>query len=231
MTRCFALVAAAIVATFTCSSANAQVFNRFGFYPRPVQTQTHHDDFHSSHHSGSHHDSHVHQASVRELDRLADQLAEVARHLHDDAHQLSQDYEHSHGIEVTVTKLERLQEHMHHILHDAANSRYASSSLIHHVAEDMNSVRSLLLTLYRELQHQGYDGVRHQDYIAINHMRGVITGEALPLLQRMELALYGSTSHHDVHTYQRRSTSRQPVTYQRPRSSTGISLPGFTIRF
>lgn len=235
MTRATPLLAAAVV-TFTCTlfsgaSANGQGFNRFGFYPRSVPTADHHhNDFHSSHHSGSHAVTPVHHASVAELDRLADQLAEVIRHLHDDAHQLSQNYEHSRSIELTVTELEKLQEHMHRILHAASNSRYASSELIHHVVEDMNSVRSLLVTLHRELQHQGLDGVHRHDYVAISHMRQVITTEALPLLQRMELTLYGSAQH-DVHTSYRHPTNiHQPPTARRP-SSRRLSLPGFTIRF
>ncbi len=236
MTRAIPLLAAAVV-TFTCtmftgSSAHAQGFNRFGFFPRSVPTvDRHHNESYSSHHSGSHPVSPVHHVSVAELDRHADQLAEVARHLHDDAHQLSLDYEHSHSIESTVTKLERLQEHMHQILHAASNSRYASSDLIHHVVEDMNSVRSLLLTLHRELQHQGFDGARHHDYVAINHMRQVITGEALPLLQRMELSLYGSTQHHDVHTSHRHAIDTHQPSTTRRRPSTRLSLPGLQIRF
>lgn len=239
MIRVFALALVAATVSFTGSSANAQVFSRFGFSTRPVQSvDRHYDNSRHSYHSGRHHDSQVHHASVAELDRYADQLAEVARHLHDDAHQLSQDYEHSYSIERTVVKLERLQEHMHQILHNAANSRYASSSLIAHVASDMNSVRSLLLTLYRELQHQGYDGARQCDYVAINHMRQVITDEALPLLQRMELTLYGSTHHRDVHDiHDVHSSHRYPVNNHhstnstRRRSSTRLSLPGFSIQF
>lgn len=236
MTRAVPLLAAAVVAftctLFTVSSAHAQGFNRFGFFPRPVPTvDRHHQESHSSHHSGSHRVSPVHHVSVAELDRHADQLAEVARHLHDDAHQLSQDYEHSHSIEITVTKLEQLQEHMHQILHTAANSRYASSGLIEHVAKDMNSVRSLLLTLHRELLHQGADGARHHDYVTIHHMRQVITGEALPLLQRMELSLYGASQHHDVHTSHRPAidTYLPPNAMRRP--TTRLNLPGLQIRF
>lgn len=231
MTRAVPLFSAAVV-TFTCtlfigSSAHAQGFNRFGFSPRPVPTfDRRHNESYSSHYSGSHQVSPVHQVSIAELDRHADQLAEVARHLHDDAHQLSQDYEHSHSIALTVTKLEQLQEHMHQILHGAANSRYASSGLIGHVAEDMNGVRSLLLTLQRELQHQGADGARQRDYVAIHHMRQVITGEALPLLQRMELSLYGASQHHDLHTSHRPAidTYLPPNAIRRP--STRLNLPG-----
>lgn len=237
MTRAIPLLTAAAVVTFTCTifaggSAHAQGFSRFGFFPRSVPTaDRHHHESYSSHHSGSHRVSRLHHVSIADLDHHADQLAEVARHLHDDAHQLSQDYEHSHSIESTVMKLEKLQEHMHQILHVASHSRYASSGLIDHVAEDMNSVRSLLLTLHRELQHQGLDGARYRDYVAINHMRQVITGEALPLLQRMELSLYGSAQHPDVHTSHRHAIDTHQPSTTRRRSSTQLSLPGLQIRF
>ncbi len=236
MTRAIPLLVAAVV-TFACTAftgtaSHAQGFGRFGFFPRPEPTvDRHSNDSYSSHHSGSHGESPVHHVRVAELDRHADQLAEVARHLHDDVHQLSQGYEHSHSIESTVTNLEKLQEHMHQILHAASNSRYASSGLIDHVAEDMNSVRSLLLTLHRELQHQGYDGARHHDYATINHMRHVITGEALPLLQRMEFAMYGTTQHHDVHTSYRPTIDTYQPTTTRRRSSMQLNLPGLQIRF
>lgn len=236
MTRAIPLLAAGMVAfictLFTGTSAHAQGLIRLGFFPRTVPTvDRHRHDTHRSHHSGGRTVFPTHHASIAELDRQADQLAEVARHLHDDAHQLSQDYAHSHSIESTVMKLERLQEHMHQMLHAASNSRYASSDLIDHVAEDMNSVRSLLLTLHRELQHQGMDGARRQDYVTIRHMRQVITGEALPLLQRMELTLYGSPQRHDVHTSHRHAIDTHHRSHSPRRPSTRLSLPGLQIQF
>lgn len=248
MTRVFALVAAAVV-TLSCTSAEAQIFNRFDSYQRftsdfdRYRSDRHrddrrHDDRYRARYSGGHLDAPVHQCSVAELERLADQLAEVARHLHDDAYQLSRGYERTHAIIGTVSKLERLQEHMHRVLRDAARSRYASSSLISHVAADMNEARSLMLSLHSELRRQGYHGACPQDLVAIKHMQRVITDEALPLLQRMELTLYGSTHHdvlpsrHDVHASSRYPVeSRRTVKYPTRRTTTRLSLPGFSIQF
>jgi hypothetical protein len=148
------------------------------------------------------HDSHP--PDVVRLDSDSDRLAAIARHLHEDAHDLSQDYEHSEGIEGYVDQIDRLQQHLHHILHEAAESKTQSTELFEHVKSDVRQVKSWLNRLYMELQHQGFDGARTADYHAMLHMRRIIVNDAFPLVRQMESELYGhalfddhwSTSHH-----------------------------------
>ena len=58
-----------------------------------------------------HHEPHV--PDIIRLDADSDRLAAIARHLHEDAHGLSQDYEHSESIEDYVDQIDRLQQHLH----------------------------------------------------------------------------------------------------------------------
>ncbi len=185
MTRPFALLAAFAV-MITAVECSAQGIHR-----------------HPSHgHDYWHHDFHT--PDVVQLDAYADQLAKVARHLHEDAHQLSQDYEHSESIERYVDNVDRLQQHLHEILHGAVESGYQSSSLFVHAKNDVRQVRSLMGRLYRELEHQGYDGARTQDFHAIAHMRQVIVQEAYPLIRQMETELYGyALDRHSISTHRR----------------------------
>lgn len=144
-----------------------------------------------------------HRADVVKLDQWADKLAEAAKHLHEDAHELGQDYEHSQGIEAYVTKLDHLNEHMHEILHRAVDRRHLSMSEIRHVSGDVSQVRRLAILLDRELEHQRYDGARTQDFQALDHMRQILAAEVFPLVRNMEFELdFRSTSHHgpmDLH--------------------------------
>jgi uncharacterized Zn finger protein len=184
------LAAFAVVLTSLHASAqNIQQQPYYGHAPLPDHDYWHHDP---------------HTPDVVQLDKYADELAKVARHLHEDAHKLSQDYEHSSAIETYVDSLDRLQKHMHEILHEAVESGIQSTELIEHVKGDVRQVRALLSRLYREIQHQGYDGARTADFHAMSHMRQVIVVEASPLVRQTEVALYGY-SLDDHHTSWRRS--------------------------
>jgi len=175
-----------------------------------VATNAHAQSRHSSH--GSHwghlpaHDywhHNVHVPDVAQLDRDANTLASIARHLHEDAHELSQDYHHSEAIEHYVDKIDRLQHHMHELLHDAVVSGRQSSGLISHIKSDVRQVKSLLSQLYGELSHQGFDGARPNDFQLMAHMRQIIVQQAYPLAKKMEAELCGFNSHsiHSTHRY------------------------------
>ncbi len=146
---------------------------------------------------------------VVKLDAYADQLAQVARHLHEDAHSLSPNCVHSRSIELYVDRIDRLQHHMHDLLHDAAASGRYSSSLNRHIQTDVQQVRALFTHLYGELQHLEIDGVRSRDNYTIGHMLRIMTTEAFPLLRRMETLLDDCL--HDVH---RAESHRWPTTQQ-----------------
>tara|TARA_R110002049_G_scaffold2750_10_gene22478 strand:+ start:149266 stop:149991 length:726 start_codon:yes stop_codon:yes gene_type:complete len=166
----------------------------FAFGSPNLSAQGFDDHLHSSHsqrldHGYWHQDVHV--PDVVNLDHYSDQLASIARHLHEDAHKLSQDYEHSESIERHVDNVDRLQSHMHQILHHAVESGRQSMSLTAHVSEDLRQVKQLLTSLYGELQHQGFDGARTQDYYAMNHMRQILAQHAFPLVRQMEIELFG----------------------------------------
>lgn len=152
----------------------------------------------------------AHRPDVYKLDRWADKLAEAAKHLHEDAHELGQDYEHSAGIEAYVARLDRLNEHMHEILHYAAERHYLSNSSLRHVANDVQQVRQLAIRLDGELQHQRYDGARTRDFHALDHMRQIIAREIIPLVRSMEYEMdYRSLSHHDsIHSHEIHHVSR-----------------------
>lgn len=141
-----------------------------------------------------------HPPNVVHLDQWADQLAKAAKHLHEDAHELGQDYEHSQGIEASVDRLDHLNEHMHNILHVAADRHYLTQSEIQHIAKDLRDVRKLAIDLDRDLEHQRHDGARTHDFHSLNHMRQILSHEVFPLVRKMEYELgYRSTSHHRLH--------------------------------
>ncbi len=165
--------------------------------------QTYRPDWHDDHYIS-------HRPDVNKLDRWADQLAEAAKHLHEDAHELGQDYEHSRGIEAYVARLDRLNEHMHEILHRAADRHHLSSSELRHVAKDVQEVRRLAIRLDGELEHQRYDGARTHDFHALDHMRQIIAREIFPLVRSMEYEMdYRSTADHEpIHSHDRYRVSR-----------------------
>ncbi|MCA9137652.1 MAG: hypothetical protein KDB00_12865 [Planctomycetales bacterium] len=210
--RLFAIPAAFFafaVFTATCS-AQYQVYPAVGGYgsnsscptAQRYQSQGYGDTYQSYRPSLHHGHSVSHHADVIKLDDWADKLAESAKHLHEDAHQLGQDYEHSEGIEASVAKLDRLNEHMHEILHHAADRQYLSASEIRHVSNDVAQVRRLAVVLDRELEHQRFDGARTQDFHALDHMRQILAGEVFPLVRNMEFELdFRSTPHHDSMDY------------------------------
>jgi hypothetical protein len=146
------------------------------------------------------------------LDQFSDRLEKIAEHLHEDAHQLSQDYEHSASIESYVYRLDRLQKHMHGILHGQAQAGFSSYNAIQHIKSDVRQTKELLSRLYGELQHQGYDGARQSDFRAMAHMRRIIAGEAFPVVRSMESELYGFNrviqTNHSNHTYRQPTRTR-----------------------
>ena len=171
-----------------------------------IYTQPHRSHGHLHDHDYWHHSSPT--LNLRQLDTYSDQLAEVARHLHEDAHKLSQDYEHSASIERSVDSLDQLQQHMHQIIHRELESGFQSTSLATHVKSDVRKVRSLLSTVYRELEHQGFDGARTLDFQAIAHMRRIVVEQAMPLVRKMEIELYGYALDRPVHTHRQPTHSR-----------------------
>lgn len=204
MTRMIALITACTLFA-TSQDANAQLSHR--------TVDSGHRFLHD--HDYWHDDYHAPDLVI--LDSQADQLAKIARHLHEDAHELSQDYEHSESIEAYVDSLDRLHDHMHEILHEAVEAGVQSTSLTTHIKSDVRQVKSLLSRLYRELQHQGFDGARTNDFRAMVHMRKIIVQDAFPLVRKMEAALYGSYIHdHRIHSY------HQPVRSTGWRSEIGL---------
>ncbi|TWU14992.1 hypothetical protein Pla52o_55290 [Novipirellula galeiformis] len=196
-------IATIIMMAITSPQARAQITQVDGAPPQALHSAPLHDSGYNDGYDGHiyhdywHHPPHT--PSVTQLDTYADQLAKVARHLHEDAHRLSQDYEHSESIERYVDQIDRLQQHMHQILHEAAEANRTSTGLIQHIKSDVRQVKSLLNQLYRELQHQGFDGARTNDFHAMAHMRQVVVSEANPLIRQLEVALYGYTQPQDVH--------------------------------
>lgn len=222
MTRSIITLAFALLATLAVGvqPASAQSF-RFGFSNGGFSIGTggrHLPPSYTSHHSNSYHSgshSSYHSPNVRLLDQQADQLAEVVKHLHDDAHQLMQNYEHSREIESFVSRLEVLTEHMHDLLHGANNRGHLSASLERHLGEDVRTARSLIQALDSNLHHQGFDGALTRDYHHMTHMRSVIANEATPLLRSLDMNLFGycaySSVRRDVHHGAHRDT-HAPVT-------------------
>lgn len=165
------------------NAANAQFHGGHG----------HHHDIDSIH---GHHIEHFRPLDVRQLDEDADLLAQIASHLHEDAHELSQDYHHSGTIEAYVDQLDQLQQHMHEVLHEAAESGHQSTALAIHMRRDVARAKQLMRDLYGELQHQRFDGARPDDFRYMAHMQEILEQQAYPLATRMERALRGSYRHH-----------------------------------
>ena len=221
MTRVFTTSAAVLAIVLIAATSNAQyptypVSDGQGFIS-PCPSQRALVDHHGSYRPDLHSDHFVaHRPDVDKLDQYADQLAAAAKHLHEDAHQLGQDYEHSQSIEAYVQRLDRLNEHMHEILHRAAERRHLSNYEIRHVAMDVLNVRGLATRLDAELEHQRIDGARTQDFVSLDHMRQILAGEVFQLVRRMEYELdYRSTAHHastashaPAHSYRTHTASR-----------------------
>ena len=206
MLRSLSLLAALALTAVVSSNASAQShpivpghggigqgYHHFGYHGSG-NYQSHRFDHDYWHHE-------VHVPDIAQLDTYSDQLAKVARHLHEDAHQLSQDYEHSEAIEHYVDRVDRLQKHMHEILHEAAEQGVVSTVLISHVKSDVRSVASLVSQLDGQLSHQAKDGARTADFHAISHMRQIIASEMRPLLQQINVELYGHVA----------AVQRQPI--------------------
>ena len=194
------LVALAVIGTSMV--AIAQEFPQQDFRAQPPAVQPLHQHGLLYGHDYWHVDVHV--PNVAQLDAYSDQLAKVARHLHEDAHKLSQDYEHSEAIEYYVDNVDRLQQHMHAILHEAAETGTQSAALATHVKSDVRQVRNLINRLSFELSHQGYDGARTEDFHAMVHMRQIINQEALPLIGQLEVELYGYAPNDHLQSFHRR---------------------------
>lgn len=193
----------------------------------------HHDDY------DWHHDWErpVHTPNLQRLDQYSDRLAKIAEHLHEDAHQLSQDYEHSASIEGYVDQLEHLQEHMHEILHQTAQTGNRAGSTVEHIKGDVIQSKTLMNRLYGELQHQGFDGARTNDFRAMAHMREIIVRDAFPLVRAMERELYGHQPAYrqyrqPVQTY-RVPTQNYPFNrdVSRPTRTRQRTLPSFRFNF
>ncbi|WP_157594011.1 hypothetical protein [Rubripirellula obstinata] len=150
----------------------------------------------------------VHVPDLLLLDSYADRLVTVAVHLHDDAYALSPGYFHSAAIERYVFQIERLQVHMHDVLHQAASNRITSAVCLNHIRSDVRQVASLARRLDAELSHQKRDGVCPADYRLILHMRQVLASELNPLLGLMNAELTGHR-HHTV-PIRTRQISRRP---------------------
>lgn len=196
----------AIATVFSVVFASGQADAQVTTSPHYPHSQPYHGPVHGGDWGHDYWHAPPHVPSVAQLDEYADQLAKVARHLHEDAHKLSQDYEHSHSIEGYVDQVDRLQQHMHTILHEAAEQNRLSTGLLTHIKSDVRQAKLLFSRLYGELQHQGYDGARTTDFYAMAHMREVIVTEANPLIRQLEIALYGYSHTDDFHR-----TYRHPV--------------------
>ncbi|MCA9126680.1 MAG: hypothetical protein KDB22_06335 [Planctomycetales bacterium] len=134
---------------------------------------------------------HRHGPDLARLTALVGELEEVCRHLHEDAHGLSQDYRNSQAIETYVDRLDRLKVHMHEMLTDASRLGTYTSSLDQHIKHDTIESQGLLNDLYGLITGQTFEGARAQDHSMLLHMQEVILHEAYPLLSRVEVELYG----------------------------------------
>ncbi len=176
MTRTLSLL---VAATFVIASVEANA--------QGTPTSVHQaPDHHAPSFGHGHHTPDVHR-----LIALSDALVKIGRHLHDDAHNLSQDYAHSREIESYVDQVVRLQRHMHQVLHDAERHGYQPFQYVGDIKLDVRKTKLLLSRLDNELSHQNATGVRTSDYYTITHMRHVISHEAFPWVRKMEVALYG----------------------------------------
>jgi hypothetical protein len=213
-----------------------------GLYQGRIDRQTHPVDHHDDDHG--HHDDYdwdhdwerpVHTPNLSRLDQYSDRLEKIAEHLHEDAHKLSQDYQHSASIENYVEQLEHLQKHMHGILHQVSKSGQRAASAVQHIKGDVNKSKNLMNRLYGELKHQGFDGARTNDFRAMAHMREIIVRDAFPLVRAMESELYGYQQQAPVQQYRvNRRVARPAPTYNRPtynRPRSNRRLPSFRINF
>lgn len=180
MKRLFCMIAATTLVMVTAADSHAQFSLSFG-----NQVQARHGGAGCPTY-GVRRPSYAPRVDLNRLDRYADGLAQAARHLHEDAHRLRQDYIHSRSIEAYVDRLDRLNEHLHELLHDARGRGHISDSQLRHVAGDVQDIGRLANRLDAELEHQRHDGARPCDYHALDHMRRVIATEIYPLLGRME---------------------------------------------
>lgn len=232
------LIAVAAMLVSTSLVADDGLYH--GRIDRHTYPVDHHDDDHG------HHDDYewdhdwerpVHTPNLSRLDQYSDRLEKIAEHLHDDAHKLSQDYQHSASIENYVEQLENLQRHMHGILHQVSKTGHRAASAVEHIKGDVNKSKTLMNRLYGELKHQGFDGARTNDFRAMAHMREIIVRDAFPLVRAMESELYGYQQHAPVYQQQapvqqyrvNRRVVRPTRTYNRPRSIRG--LPSLRINF
>ena len=85
-----------------------------------------------------------HQCDVARLTNMVGELGVVCSHLHEDAHQLSQDYANSAALEAYISRLDRLKQHTHEMLIQAASTGTYSSHTERFLQRDMSDVRSLL---------------------------------------------------------------------------------------
>lgn len=143
------------------------------------------------HSHGFHSQPARHQCDVARLSNMIGELEEVCTHLHEDTHQLSQDYANSAALEAYVSRLERLKQHTHQMVLEAASSGAYSSHTEQFVKRDMADVRSLLEQFYGLVSGQACIGARDHDLHLLEHMQEVIVHEAFPLLVRIEVELYG----------------------------------------
>lgn len=183
-----AMTAATTILAVSTSNASAQYYGSFysgGHFDSPQRTFSSHR---ASHDYGQHH---RHSPDMVCLTNLVGEMGEVCRHLHEDAHNLSQDYRNSEAIEVFIHRLDRLKIHMHELLTDAARRGLYSSSLDRHIKQDVAEVQQLLSEFYRHIQDQAFEGVRPCDHKLLVHMEEIVVHEAFPLLCRIETQLYG----------------------------------------
>ncbi len=132
-----------------------------------------------------------HQCDVARLTNMVGELEAVCTHLHEDVHQLSQDYGNSAALEAYISRLDRLKEHTHEMLIQAASTGTYSSHTERFLKRDISDVRSLLEKFYSLVTGQACVGARDHDLHLLDHMEQVILHEAYPLLVRIEVELYG----------------------------------------
>ncbi|QDV21890.1 hypothetical protein [Aureliella helgolandensis] len=168
MRRLIAVIATLAGSVLTVGTLSAQIHDHRGY--------------HSYHHQ---------TANAARLAAYVGQLEEVCKHLHDDTHDLSQDYRHSQAIESHIDQLESLKVHMHEILTQAVERGHYSSQVDRHIKEDLLEAKSLFSAYHRLLQGQLRSGARSVDYHTLKHMQEVLLHEAFPLVSQIESELYG----------------------------------------
>ena len=133
----------------------------------------------------------IHRPDVIKLDRYADQLEQVAKHLHADVLRLGKECPYSAAIDEYVCRLDQLNEHLHDLLHRSADRGHLSTSYIRYVSNDIRTIRKLGTRLDVYLEHCRYETARPEDVGAIDHMRQIISNELFVLIRRMEHELDG----------------------------------------